>query len=224
LTMEPGSYAGAEMASTNPTSKCAIGRGRKSPFRLNFFRCITLYLIFGSLIGGGVICAFSPDIQYVDGLFLAVSAITSTGLASVEMNILNTGSFVTLFLIFYCGGIVVLLIPPMIYRRAVFAKLYPKLQAFVDREGRTDRPSVNALVSVMRKRELLHRALAMMMVAVILYLFLWLFCGGLVMYGMTLRYPHPPELVSRGFTKLWAAYFLTFSCFFGCGLTLCSDR
>eukprot|EP00291_Cryptomonas_curvata_P024895 CAMPEP_0172173074 /NCGR_PEP_ID=MMETSP1050-20130122/12824_1 /TAXON_ID=233186 /ORGANISM="Cryptomonas curvata, Strain CCAP979/52" /LENGTH=397 /DNA_ID=CAMNT_0012844733 /DNA_START=789 /DNA_END=1979 /DNA_ORIENTATION=- len=75
----------------------------------------------------------------------------------------------------------------------------------------------------MRKRELLHRALGMMMFAILLYLFLWLFCGAFIMYGITLGYPHPAELVSRGFTKLWTASFLTASCFFNCGYTLTSD-
>ena len=197
---------------------------RRPSLKFNFFRCVMLYLFALSLVGGGVICAFSPEVLYLDGLFLAVSACTGTGLATVEMNLLNTGSFVTIFLLMYLGGTVVLLVPPMIYRRAVFAKIYPKLRAFIDREGSTDKPSVNALVSVLRKRELLHRALAMMMLAVILYLFLWLFCGGFIMYAITLQYPHPPELVSRGFSKLWTAFFLTFSAFFNCGYTLTSDR
>lgn len=212
------------MEKLGETKSICTGHSRKSKFRLNLFRCITLYLLLLSLVGGGIICLFSPDVLYLDGLFLAVSASTGTGLVTVEMNILNAGSFVTLYILVYLGGTVVLLMPPMIYRRAVFSKLHPKLRDFVDREGRTDRPSVNALVSVLRKRELLHRALAMMLIAVMLYLFLCLFCGGFIMYGMTLRYPHPPELVSRGFTKLWTAFFLTFSCFFGCGFTLTSDR
>ena len=112
----------------------------------------------------------------------------------------------------------------MVYRRAVFSKLHPKLKEFVEKEGRIDRPSVNALVSIMRKRELLHRALKMMIVAILFYMFLWLFCGSFIMYGITLRYPHPAELVSRDFTKLWTASFLTASCFFNCGYTLTSDR
>ena len=85
---------------------------KKKYFRFNFFRCVTLYLICISLVGGGIICAFSPGLKYIDGLFLAVSACTSTGLASVEMNVLSTGSFVTIFVLDYMGGIVVLLLPP----------------------------------------------------------------------------------------------------------------
>jgi hypothetical protein len=197
---------------------------RKATLRMNFFRCVLLYLVVQSLIGGGIICAFSPDIGYIDGLFLAVSACTGTGLGSVEMNIISTGSFVTIYILMFMGGTVVLLVPPMIYRRAVFSKLQPKLKAFVEKEGRSDRPSVNALVAVMRKRELLHRALGMMMFAILFYLFLWLFCGSFIMYGITLVYPHPAELVSRGFTKLWTASFLTASSFFNCGFTLTSDR
>ena len=197
---------------------------RKATLRMNFFRCVLLYLVLVSLIGGGVICGFAPDVGYIDGLFLAISACTGTGLGTVEMNILSTGSFVTIFILMFMGGTVVLLVPPMVYRRAVFSKLHPKLKAFVEKEGRTDRPSVNALVAIMRKRELLHRALGMMMVAILFYLFLWLFCGAFIMYGITLRYPHPAELVSRGFTKLWTAFFLTASCFFNCGYTLTSDR
>jgi hypothetical protein len=204
-------------------SRCAA-KVRKSMLRMNFFRCVLLYLVVISLIGGGIICGFSPDVGYIDGLFLAVSACTGTGLGTVEMNLLSTGSFVVIFILMFMGGTVVLLVPPMVYRRSVFSKLQPKLKEFVEKEGRTDRPSVNALVAVMRKRELLHRALGMMMYAILLYLFLWLFCGAFIMYGCILRYPHPAELVSRDFSQLWTAFFLTASCFFNCGYTLTSDR
>jgi Trk-type K+ transport system membrane component len=204
-------------------SRCAA-KVRKATLRMNYFRCVLLYLVFISLIGGGIICGCSPDVGYIDGLFLAVSACTGTGLGTVEMNVLSTGSFVVIFILMFLGGTVVLLVPPMVYRRAVFSKLQPKLREFVEKEGRTDRPSVNALVAVLRKRELLHRAVGMMMIAILFYLFLWLFCGAFIMYGCILRYPHPPELVSRGFTQLWTAFFLTASCFFNCGYTLTSDR
>jgi hypothetical protein len=192
--------------------------------RLNYFRCMLIYLGLISLIGGGIICGFSPEIGYIDGLFMAVSACSGTGLGSVEMNVISTGSFAAIFILMFMGGTVVLLVPPMLYRRAVFSKLHPSLKEFAEKEGRTDRPSVNALVSVMRKRELLHRALGMVMLAILFYLFLWLFCGAFIMYGIILSYPHPAELVSRSFTKLWTAFFLTFSCFFNCGFTLTSDR
>ena len=193
-------------------------------FRLHFFRCVAIYLVFTSLVAGAVICAFSPGVEYIDGVFLAVSACTGTGLGTVEMNVLSSGSFVTIFILMYMGGTVILLLPPMIYRRSVFAKIHPKLRAFIEKEDRIDRPYVNALVSVIRKRELLDRALAMMIYAIVIYCFLWLFCGAFVMYSLSLRYPHPPELESRGFSKLWNAFFLTASCFFNCGYTLTSDR
>ena len=122
------------------------------------------------------------------------------------------------------GGTIVLLVPPMVYRRAVFSKLQPKLKEFVEKEGKTDRPSVNVLIAVMRKRELLHRALGMTMIAVLLYLLLWIICGAFIMYGIILAYPQPAELISRGYTKLWTAFFLTASSFFNCGFTLTSDR
>ena len=199
-------------------------KDRKHSFRLHFFRCVALYLVIVSLVGGAFICAFSPAVEYVDGVFLAVSACTGTGLGTVEMNVLSSGSFVTIFILMYMGGTVILLLPPMVYRRSVFSKIHPKLRAFIEKEDRIDRPYVNALVSVIKKRELLNRALAVMIYAIVIYCFLWLICGGFIMYALSLRYPHPPELESRGFSKLWNAFFLTASCFFNCGYTLTSDR
>ena len=44
-------------------SRCAA-KVRKSMLRMNFFRCVLLCLVLASLIGGGIICAFSPPTIY----------------------------------------------------------------------------------------------------------------------------------------------------------------
>ena len=201
-----------------------VPKYRRLVFRMNFFRCVILHLVTTSIFGGLIISSLSTDVSYVDGLFLAASAVSGTGLGTVEMKALSPGSLVTIYIIMFMGGTVILLIPPIIYRRAVFSALLPSLRDFVDAEGRSDLPSVNALVAVLRKRELLHRALHMTLLALLLYLGFWVLLGSFIMYAISLRYPDPPELVERGFSKLWSSSFLTASSFFNCGYTLTSDR
>ncbi len=73
-----------------------------------------------SLVGGAIISALD-DLPYVDGLFLSTSAITCTGLFTVSMADLHTGSFITISVLTLFGGTIFLLIPPLLYRRCVNA-------------------------------------------------------------------------------------------------------
>lgn len=59
----------------------------------NFYTYYVVGLILSGLIGGGIIAA-QDGLPFLDGFYLAVSALTCTGLASVPMNILSTETFV----------------------------------------------------------------------------------------------------------------------------------
>lgn len=51
-------------------------------------------------------CNTVNHITYVDCLFLAVSAATTTGLATVDLSLLNPGQQALLFILFVCGSLV----------------------------------------------------------------------------------------------------------------------
>ncbi len=74
------------------------------------------YMVTLSLVGGAIIASLD-GLPYVDGLFLSSSAVTCTGLFTVSMSDLHTGSFITISVLSLFGGTIFLLIPPLLYRR-----------------------------------------------------------------------------------------------------------
>ena len=78
---------------------------------------------------GMVLSSLNEGLSFLDGLFLAVSAMTSTGLATVSMVTLSPVSFVVLALMIVLGGSLVLPLAPLLYRRHVYRQLkhrYPR--------------------------------------------------------------------------------------------------
>ena len=144
-----------------------------------------------------------------------------------------------MYILMYLGGnCILLLLPPMIYRRYAYSRIRPQLLEFLDEElanekwykdrrsgvgTENDRPLAKAVVEAIKQSELLHRALGMTIVAVMFHNFFCLFIGTFIMYGISLLYDDPPETQARGFSKLWTHAFLTASSFFNCGFTLTSD-
>ena len=71
----------------------------------------------------GAIIIFSIDgIPFLDALFISVSAVTCTGLSTVSMGDLSTGSFLVLFFEMLFSGVTVLLIPPLAARYFIYAR------------------------------------------------------------------------------------------------------
>jgi Trk-type K+ transport system membrane component len=212
-------------------------------FEVNFFRTVLCWIILCALVGGGIITSISPGVQYVDGLFLAISALSGTGLWSVEARAVSSGGLITVYILMFLGGTCILLLPPMIYRQYAYSRIRPQLLEFLEDEvqlaqqrsktaidaGFRDciedepRPLAKALVEAITQSELLHRAIGMTILAIMIHNFFWLFIGTFVMYGIATQYEDPQELQARGFSKLWANSFLTASSFFNCGFTLTSD-
>jgi hypothetical protein len=178
---------------------------------LNFFRVILIWLLFWGFIGGAVISALSPGISYLDGFFQAISALTGTGICSVEIRALSTGSLIVIYILMYFGGSCILLLPPMLYRRVRYSHLKPELDRFMKEEGASGRPLANAVVEVIKNRDMVHRAIGTAMIAVILHNLFWIVIGSFIMYGIAQHYDDPAECVERGFSKLWTSAFLAAS-------------
>lgn len=86
-----------------------------------------------------------------------------------------------------------------------------------------DKPSSEALVASYKRRDRLHRATGMVLLAFTIYiLFFWVF-GTLILWGILSLYPAHPEMTERGFSSLWVASFLTATSFHNVGLTLQTD-
>jgi hypothetical protein len=178
---------------------------------LNFFRVILIWLLFWGFVGGAAISALSPGISYLDGFFQSVSALTGTGICSVEIRALSEESLIVIYILMYFGGSCLLLLPTMLYRRVRYNHLKPELDKFMKEEGMSGRPLATAVVEVIKNRDMVHRAIGTVMIAIILHNFFWIVIGTFIMYGVSQHYDDPPECVERGFSKLWTSAFLTAS-------------
>jgi hypothetical protein len=150
----------------------------------------------------------TPGMAYVDGLFIAMSALTGTGFSTVESRAISMGGFVTIYILMYLGGTCTLLLPPIIYRRIAYGRIRPQLQEFLLWEATQDillsndsihgqaprvrdRPMARALINAINHSELLYRGLGMSLIAVALHNFFWLFVGTFIMYGVSQLYAEP---------------------------------
>ena len=94
--------------------------------KFNFYRVLSCYYIVSAIIAA-VVISYIDDLRYMDGLFLAVSAITSTGLSTVSMAELSRGSFATLAVLILGGSALVVPLGAILYRRMKYV-LYRELQ------------------------------------------------------------------------------------------------
>jgi Trk-type K+ transport system membrane component len=84
-------------------------------------------------------------------------------------------------------------------------------------------PIAESLIETINQCEMIHRALGVSIILVALHNALWIGFGTFIMYGINTMYNDPPELVARGFSKLWASTFLATTSYFNCGFVLTSD-
>ena len=193
-------------------------------FEITFFRCVVSYICICSFVGGLFVSSLSNGVEYIDGIFMAASAMTGTGLATVEMKDLSSHSLVAIYVLMLMGGTVVLLLPPMLYRRAVFLKLRPVLVKYLEEEGHSNRPTLLVLRAALTTGDQTNRAVGAIAAVIALYLVFWLVGGTAIMYAIVRSYDNDPaELRARGFGQLSTSAFLTVSCFCNCGFTLTSD-
>eukprot|EP00741_Cyanophora_paradoxa_P014973 tig00020830_g14446.t1 len=113
--------------------------------RLTYFRIHLLIWVSATLIGGAILCAMEAgkDFAYTDGLFQIASAITCTGLTSVDFAKLNRVSQVFIWIMVFLGGAVVEVYVVLVLRRRAFRKrgrLMPFLRAFVQGEAQMPEP------------------------------------------------------------------------------------
>eukprot|EP00605_Chrysophyceae_sp_TOSAG23-4_P002588 GSChrysophyteH1.ASY1.ANO1.2858.1 assembled CDS len=180
--------------------------------RMTYYRCHTLYILFFSFIGGALIST-TNSVSYLDGFFLAVSAITSTGLTTISPIDLNSETFSILFLLIFLGGSLVLPLGPMYYRR----RKYAKLRAAVSES------SLEQNHPIVEEFDLQDQALGVMIRTILIYITLWIFLGAAVLWAALHLQPHEPELEQRGYSRASSAIFLSASAFHNAGFSLSSD-
>lgn len=83
--------------------------------KLNYFWCHAGYIAFMSLLGGLILWAQEP-IEYLDGLFVASSALCVTGLSSVDFSLFRTSSQVMVMIWIKLGGLIFISMIPLLIR------------------------------------------------------------------------------------------------------------
>ena len=180
--------------------------------KFNYYICYTGWLLFCIMLGTLLIC-FINDLTFIDGLFTAVSAVTSTGLSTVSMYDINWASFWVMIILIFSGGSLVLPLGPMLYRRYTYAKIkraYPKDLVI----------STNAVIN---EFDLQDQALGVMIRTVIMYISGWIIGGGLLLYGGLFLQDIEPELKERQYDRSHNAAFLSVSAFNNAGYSLSSQ-
>ena len=165
-----------------------------------------------SCLGALALC-IQDDLPFIDGFFLSISAVTSTGLSTVAMADLSRGGFWILLFLIISGGSLILPMGPMLYRRYVYAKIKKTYPANL----------TIASNPVINEFDLQDRALGLMLRTICVYVFSWIVIGGCVLWGAMYLQPTEPELVERRFSRFSSAAFLSVSAFNNAGLSISSS-
>jgi len=155
----------------------------------------------------------ADDLPFIDGFFLAVSAVTSTGLTTVAMADISRQGFWILFFLIFAGGSLLLPVGPMLYRRYIYARIKKTYPANL----------VIANNPVINEFDLQDRALGLMLRIIYVYIFCWCVVGGLVLMGAMYMQALEPELEERGFSRFSSAAFMSVSAFNNAGFTISSN-
>lgn len=101
---------------------------RRRVLRLNYYRCHLGYFIFVILVCSAILYGSSASDQhqfrlgYPDALFMATSAITSTGLNTINLNSLNAYQQSVLFVLMILGDLSTVSISAVVVRRWMFRR------------------------------------------------------------------------------------------------------
>lgn len=89
--------------------------------KANFFWFHLGYFIFMGLLGGLILWGLEDNLSYLDGLFVATSAVCVTGLSSVDFSTFSTNGQVLVLVWIFSGGLVMISLVPLLLR-LIFAK------------------------------------------------------------------------------------------------------
>jgi hypothetical protein len=94
-------------------------------FRFNYQQCWVIYYIMLSLIGSILIFTIESNMNYIDCIFLTVSACTNSGLITIPMESLSRFSYIVLVVLMVMGSSVFMLLPPLLYRYLFYIYYIP---------------------------------------------------------------------------------------------------
>lgn len=184
----------------------------------------TMYYVLVCIICGGIICAVD-SIPFIDGLFMAASAMTGAGLSTVGMYQLSTVTFQIMGVLMMIGCAPFMIMVVIAFRRQGFARVTSKVQKLRDEK----KLPLRTHLSVEEKEViddcfLVDEALGVLGYITLVYYVGLIFLGTGIVYLALHSRPLQVELAERNISFLDNATFLTISSLANAGLTLTSDN
>ncbi len=185
----------------------------------SFFQFHAAYFLLISLIGGAVMYEIErvygvSDVRFVDALFMATSAASQTGLQSLDMGSLTTGSAVVIMVLSILGSQILMSAVPVMIRRYYFEQHASK--AIADEEERR---------RVLEIETLEYRALSWVTTIVLCY-WLALVTFSFITIGLYLQFNEAGynQCVNAGFSPWFWSIFHTITALNNAGFGLFSDN
>eukprot|EP01031_Cornospumella_fuschlensis_P010339 gene10339-12673_t len=165
------------------------------------------------------------DIKFIDAYFLASSAMTNSGLATISMLDVSSSSFGIVAMLMIIGCPPFMLIFTTCFRKYKFRQVQLKVANYylhhAEEKQRLKLTAQNK--ATIAYYETYDYALTMLIVIFVEYFLLWMAFGTFIEYGTLFIKALPTELVRRGFNHFDHATFNVVSAFSNSGLTLTSD-
>jgi Trk-type K+ transport system membrane component len=182
------------------------------------------YYVLVSMTCGAIIAGID-GLPFIDGLFVAASAMTGAGLSTVPMYVLSRGSFAIMSILMIIGCAPFMILPPIFFRRKYFAQVKAEI---LQQRMTGSLPSFESLTPpeqhIIKEYDQIYDALGVLRVVGILYYIGIAVSGVFIIYGALHLHPLPQELIHRNMNHFDYAAFLTVSAFGNAGFTLTTDN
>lgn len=85
--------------------------------KVTYFWLHFLFFVSTTLIASGFIALFDRELSYINSLFIAVSAMTCTGLEPVDFSTTKTATQIIVYFLIICGNTVLMSLPALVFSR-----------------------------------------------------------------------------------------------------------
>jgi hypothetical protein len=182
-----------------------------------------MWFLLNSLLAGFLICQFNK-LQFIDSFFLAASAMTGAGLATIPMYMVNASSFCITSVLMIAGSSPFTMLCILCYRLSCLDHVLKTIELLRKKDHLPSRDQLKSTaISILEDYDLLRKSMVFLIWLVLSYLLLWLIFGAIFLYIFLELYPRQPELIQRGFSNLDNALYIAVSAFCNTGLTLTTN-
>jgi Trk-type K+ transport system membrane component len=180
----------------------------------------TLYYILLTVIIGTIIAQID-SLEWINGAFTAAAAGCNAGLGAVSMTQLSRGSIILTAILMVVGCPIFMLFPILFFRRWHFQQVNMKMIEQYQQNTEGTLPYAN--LQIIKDYYLVYESTRFVIYILLLYWFMFIFFGIILVWATLLIRPLEPELVQRGYTYIENAIYLVISSFCNTGLSISSN-